>query len=242
MRFRLPLGRSLFFLCMFILSMIVLIPLRLGLDWLAMDDRGIAAREARGSVWNGALTEAQFGDSEMGDVDAGLGFFPLLIGRARLSVSRDAAEGDTLGEFHGAVSVSGADFGIDDMTARLPVAATFAPVPIAALNLEDLTAHFENGLCVEAEGTVQAEIATNLSGISLPAAATGAARCDEGALLLPLIGQSGMDQLNVRIDGNGAYTAELIVRPADDAMRDRLSAAGFQPAAGGYAMVANGTF
>ncbi|NNC72631.1 MAG: type II secretion system protein N, partial [Sphingomonadaceae bacterium] len=149
---------------------------------------------------------------------------------------------EALGEFRGALSVAGADFGIDDMTARLPVAEMFAPISMTALDLEDLTAHFENGLCVEAEGTVRAELIPNAAGLALPASATGAARCDEGALLLPMIGQSGMDQLNVRIDGSGAYSAELLVRPADDGMRDRLIAAGFQPTAGGYAIVANGAF
>lgn len=242
MRVSLPLGRLLFFVCMFLIAVIVLIPMRLGLDWLGLDERGVAAREARGSVWNGLLTEAQFGGSDVGDVDAGLGFFPLLIGRARLSVARDAPEGEALGEFRGALSVAGVDFGIDDMTARLPVAEMFAPISMTALDLEDLTAHFENGLCVEAEGTVRAELIPNAAGLALPASATGAARCDEGALLLPMIGQSGMDQLNVRIDGSGAYSAELLVRPADDGMRDRLIAAGFQPTAGGYAIVANGAF
>ncbi|NNC71358.1 MAG: type II secretion system protein GspN [Sphingomonadaceae bacterium] len=97
MRVSLPLGRLLFFVCMFLIAVIVLIPMRLGLDWLGLDERGVAAREARGSVWNGLLTEAQFGGSDVGDVDAGLGLFPLLIGRARLSVARDAPEGEALG-------------------------------------------------------------------------------------------------------------------------------------------------
>jgi hypothetical protein len=52
MRIRLPLGRSLFFLCAFLFSLLALFPLRLALGWLALDDRGFAAREAEGvSGW-----------------------------------------------------------------------------------------------------------------------------------------------------------------------------------------------
>lgn len=88
MRIALPMGRTLFFVCIFLLAMLVLIPLRFGMDWLGLDERGVAAREAQGSVWNGRLVEAQFGDAAVGDVDAGLGFFPLLIGRARVAMAR----------------------------------------------------------------------------------------------------------------------------------------------------------
>ena len=49
MRIRLPLGRSLFFVCAFLFALVALLPLRLALDWLGLDDKGFAAREARGS-------------------------------------------------------------------------------------------------------------------------------------------------------------------------------------------------
>src|SRR3546814_7791963 len=61
MRFRLPLGRRLFVLCAILFALVALFPLRLALDWLALDERVFAAREAKGSLWLGALSEAQFG-------------------------------------------------------------------------------------------------------------------------------------------------------------------------------------
>lgn len=240
MRFRLPLGRSLFFLCAFLLALVATIPLRLGLAWLDLDERGVAAREARGSVWGGALVESQFGEAALGDLDAGLGFFPLLLGRARISVGREA--GDGADQFRGAFSVAGADFGIDDLRGRLTATELFAPLPVAALDLDDVTAHFENGLCVEAEGAVRAELAAAPAGLTLPSSLAGNARCDEGALLLPMIGQSGMEQLNLRIDASGGYVLELAVRASDDAMRERLAAAGLVPGPHGYAMSISGSF
>lgn len=242
MRIALPLGRSLFFLCMVVIALLASIPMRLGFDWLGIDDRGIAAREARGSVWNGELSEAQLGGAAVGDVDAGLGFLPLLIGRARVAIEREAAEGQLTGGFQGALSVSGSDFGIDGLTANLPVADLFAPLPITTLHLEELSARFENGLCVDAEGTARADIAGTLGGIPLPATAAGAARCDQGQLLLPMIGQSGMDRIEIRIDGSGRYSAQVIIRPADAGLRERILAAGFRPVSGGYAIGAEGRF
>ncbi len=247
MRIRLPLGRSLFVFCLFLLAMLALLPMRLGLAWLGLDNYGLAAREARGSVWNGALVEAQYGDAALGDLDAGLGFLPMLIGRARIAFEREAVEGAPaddpgLGEFSGAISVSGANFSIDDMVARLPAAEIFAPLPIAAIDLESVTARFENGLCVEAEGLVRARLAGDLGGVSLPGTVTGAARCDEGRLLLPLIGQSGMEQIDLRIGAAGDYSIELVVTPSDDAMREQLTRSGFQLGSRGYMMTIQGQF
>lgn len=242
MNFRLPVGRTLFFLGIFLVALVALLPMRLGLAWLGLDDSGLAVREARGSLWNGGLVEAQYGSAAIGDVDAGLGFFPLLIGRARLGVERDAPEGAAGGGLSGAFTVSGGNFGIDDLTASVPAADLFAPLPVSTLDLQDVTAHFENGLCVSAEGVVRAELGGDLGGVSLPGTMTGNARCDQGALLLPMMGQSGMEQLNLRIEQGGAYSLQFVVRAVDDSMRERLTRAGFAPGPGGYQMTAQGQF
>lgn len=242
MRFRLPLGRGLFFLCAFLLALIALIPLRIALGWLDVDANGVAAREADGSVWNGALTEAQFGAAALGDLRAGLDMLPLLLGRARISVSRDAGDGaggeDVL---EGAVSVSRRSFGIDDLRARLRTAEAFAPLPLRTVDLDNVTAHFDNGLCVSAEGMVRAELGGDIGGIPLPANLSGNARCEEGALLLPLVSQSGMEQVKLRLGAGGAYTLELVVNPGDEALRARLPASGFVEGASGYVLTIQGT-
>jgi len=243
MRIRLPLGRSLFFVCALLLSLAALIPLRLGLAWLGLDQNGVAAREARGSVWNGALTEAQFGGSELGDLRAGLGLSPLLIGRARVAVERTAGDASAApqDQLEGAVTVTRRGFGFDDFRARLGAGNAFSPLAMRALALDDVSVRFENGLCVAAEGLVSAELGGELGGIALPSSLSGNARCDEGALLLPLTSQSGMEQLNLRLGAAAVYTLELIINPGDEAQAARLANAGFAPGPSGYIFTLAGT-
>jgi general secretion pathway protein N len=228
----------LFFICAFLFALIALLPLRLALDWFALDQRGFAAREAKGSIWLGALSEAQFGTVALGDVEARLRTWPLFLGRARVDLSR----GEGPDRFAGGATVSRHAFGIDDMTGRLDIGSALAPLPIGSLDLADVSARFVDGQCASAEGAVKAGLAGDLAGLSLPTGLSGNARCDRGALLLPLVSQSGMEALNLRMFENGRYEVELAVRPADDVMRDRLIAAGFLLTASGYALKASGEF
>jgi general secretion pathway protein N len=238
MRVRLPLGRTLFFVCAFLFSLLALLPLRLALDWLAIDDRGFAAREAQGSIWLGSLSEAQIGTVALGDLTAQLRSLPLFLGRARVDLSRT----DEQNPLTGSATVSRHSFGIDDMTARLQLGSALAPLPVGGVDLSDVTAHFANGQCTSAEGLVRADVAGDVAGVMLPGGLSGNARCDRGALLLPLVSQSGMEALNLRMFEDGRYEVELAVRPVDDGMRDRLIAAGFGLSANGYALRSSGTF
>jgi general secretion pathway protein N len=238
MRIRLPLGRTLFFVVAFLFAVVALLPLRLALDWLGLDDRGFAAREARGSIWFGAISEAQFGSVALGDLQARLRTLPLLLGRARIDLER----ADEERPLQGSATLARTRFGIDDVTGTVDVGAALAPLPIASLDLGDATAHFADGLCATAEGLVKATIAGDVAGLSLPAGLSGNARCDQGALLLPLASQSGMEALNLRIWEDGRYQVELAVKPVDDAMRDRLIAAGFMLGQGGYGLRLSGEF
>ena len=238
MRIRLPVGRSLFFLGAFLFSLVALLPLRLALGWFGLDAQGLAARSATGSVWHGALQEAQFGSVPLGDVEARLNTLPLLLGRARLWVVR----GEEGGRFEGAATVSSNGFGFDDLSGELRVGQALAPLPVTGLDLGDVTIRFSGGVCASAEGTVRADLAGEIGGIPLPSRLSGNARCAGGALLLPLASQSGMEQLNLRILEDGRYRIDLFVRPGDDSARDRLLAGGFRPARGGYAVRLDGHF
>lgn len=238
MRIRLPIGRTLYFVAVFLFALLALLPLRLALDWMDMGERGLAAREARGSVWMGALAEAQYGNVPLGDVTAELRTLPLLIGRARVDLERRRRED----RFRASATVGPGGFGLDDMRGRVDLGAALAPLPVAALDLADVSARFADGLCASASGTVQATLSGEVAGVLLPGGMSGNARCEEGALLLPLAGQSGMEALNLRIYGDGRFRADLIVRAADEAIRARLLGAGFVPAGGGYAARVEGSF
>ncbi len=238
MRIRLPLGRSLFFACAFLFALVALLPLRLALHWFGLDSHGFTARQARGSVWLGGLSEAQFGSVALGDLQTRLSSLPLIIGRARIDLKRN----DPSNPLTGATTVARHSFGLDDMSARLDVGSAFAPLPIASLDFSQVTAHFVDGACGMASGLVKATIAGDVAGIQLPGGLSGNARCDNGALLLPLVSPPGTEALNLRLRQDGNYQVQLAVRPSDDAMRDRLVASGFQLGATGYVLNADGTF
>ena len=51
----------LFLAAAFLFSLVALLPMRLALDWLGFGERGLSARAATGSLWLGALQEAQVG-------------------------------------------------------------------------------------------------------------------------------------------------------------------------------------
>lgn len=206
MRLRLRWWRQIFFVCALLFSLAALLPLRFALGWLGYADKGLAAREATGSVWLGALTEARFGTVALGDVATRLRFLPLLIGRARLDVQQ-ADDG-----LRGGVTVSRHGFGIDDATGRLEAEA-LGDLPPPTLDLADLSVRFADGMCVHAEGLVKARFAGELVGVSLTAGFSGEARCDGPAVLLPLVSQSGGDRLDVRLFADGRYRIDAALRP-----------------------------
>jgi len=238
MRFRLPLRRAAFIVAAIAFSVLALLPLRVAAGLFGAEGRGLAAREAAGSVWLGVLKEAQFGRVPLGDVGARLNVLPLFIGRARLSLSRDEADG----RFEGALIVSRHSYGFDDLEGELDVPGLFAPLPVASLALQGVSAHFSGGLCESAEGQVSATLSGELAGVALPSGLRGDVRCAEGALLIALSSQSAMERVSIRIHGDGRYRIDLVVRPSDPAARDRLAAAGFVPGPGGYVRRLDGSF
>jgi general secretion pathway protein N len=198
--------RQIFFGCALLFSLAALLPLRFALGWLGYADKGLAAREATGSVWLGALTEARFGTVALGDVGTRLRFLPLLLGRARLDLQQ-ADDG-----LRGGVTVSRHGFGIDDATGRIEAGA-LADLPPPTLDLADLSVRFGDGQCLHAEGLVKARFAGELVGVSLTAGFSGEARCDGQAVLLPLVSQPGGDRLDVRLFADGRYRIDAALRP-----------------------------
>jgi len=246
MRLQLPLGRKLFVAVTFLLALIALLPLRLAMEWLALGRQGIVAREAVGSVWAGVLHQAQYRDTQLGDLVAELGALPLLAGRARIELGRNNrlldGPGGRSDRFEGAVSVSRHSYAVGDVTARLPLGTQFAPLPITAIDLSDVSARFVDGLCAAAEGLVTIETSGNVAGLALPTTMSGNARCDQGALLLPLASGSGMEQLALHLTGGDRYRATLSIRPTDPTLQQRLALAGFVGSGGVYSLRVEGRF
>ena len=206
MRLRLRWWRELFFLGALLFSLAALLPLRFAVDRLGFAEKGLAAREAEGSVWRGGLAEARFGTIPLGDVATRLRAWPLLAGRARLDLRQ---EGEGL---RGGLTVSRHGFGIDDLSGTLE-GPGLGSLPPPALDLADVSVRFGDGLCASAEGLVKARFAGDLGGVPLASGFSGEARCDGPALLLPLRSQSGADRLDVRMFADGRYRLDAAMRP-----------------------------
>ena len=240
MRLRLATRPSVLFAAMLVVALIVFLPMRLALGATGLADQGLSARRVGGTIWGGSLLEARFGDVALGDLRVSLSPLALLVGRARLAFEGAGADGRPIA---GAATISRHALGIDGVTASLPAAALFAPLPVTTLALEDVTVRFRDGVCEEAGGRVRATVTGEAGGLPLPPTMMGNARCEAGALLLPMTGQGGTEAVNLRIRPDGRYTADLVLSPSDPAAAAKLEQLGFVAGSGGgYRLSAQGRF
>ncbi|MEG3175017.1 type II secretion system protein N [Sphingomonas sp. RB3P16] len=238
-RFRLRTGPVALFGAIFVVALLVLLPLRLVLGWFDLERTKLAAREVTGSVWFGGVREAQVGGIALGDLAAHLSPWPLLVGRARIELDTPT---DANRALHGAISASRHSVGLDDMTARLPTGDVFAPLPVSGLDLDAVSVRFDDGNCTKAEGRVKATLSGDIGGITLGQGLSGAARCDAGALLLPLASQAGTEQVALRLWNTGRFRADLTIKPTDPAAAQKLELSGFQPTPSGHRLSIDGRF
>ena len=240
MRIRLATGRRALFLAMFAIAIVVFLPLRLALGWAGLDEQGFAARRVTGTLWSGRLTEARFGELAIGDLDAGVSPLRLLLGRAR--VWMEGRSPDPAARLTGAVELGRGRVSVLDASGPMQPGAAFAPLPVTALNLDAVTVRFVDGVCDSAEGRVRADIAGTYLGAPLPGSVSGMARCDGGALLLPLVSTAGAEGANLRLWADGRYRAELTLVPSDPAVAARLDGGGFVANGAGRVLTVEGRF
>ena len=221
----------------FAVALVALLPMRLALDAFGFASRGLSARAVTGSLWLGALQEAQVGPVPLGDLRARLNFWPLFLGRARLSLA-----GADEGTFEGALTVTRHSFGFDDVSARLRVGALLSPLAVSTIDFDDVSGGFASGRCTRGEGRVRAAIGGEIAGMRLASGLSGEVRCAGEALLLPLASQSGTERLDIRLLPDGRYQVRLLVRTTDEAVRGRLLAAGFRATPQGSVMRVDGAF
>jgi general secretion pathway protein N len=200
---RLPLGRSIVFVCAVLAFVVAILPLRLAAEWLGLDARGFSARRATGSLWfGGSFQEARLGAISLGDVNARLQFLPLLAGRARLDLDR---RGERL---NGGVTVTRNGYGVDDVTGQIDASQLITPAIIETLILDDMSLFFANGACLKAEGSVRARLAASVPGFG-DEALSGAVRCDGPVAVLPLTNASGTVLAEIRVDAGGKIATQV---------------------------------
>lgn len=223
---------------LFVLGLLIFMPMRMALGMAGLERIGVAARDVRGTLWSGSIDQLMLGTTSLGAVHAGLSPLSLPMGRARFDIWRRNGAAD---DVSGALTVGFGRIGIDDVTGAVPLGRTFAPLPVSSLVMDDVSAYFSGDRCGHAEGRVRAQMAGQFPGLNLTQGLSGVAVCDGDALLLPLVSQSGLEKVNLRLWRSGRYVAEMRIETADATLADALAKAGFADAGGVRVLKVEGT-
>jgi general secretion pathway protein N len=225
------------FAVVLVAALVAFMPMRAAAGLIGLDRLGLSAAAVSGTVWSGRLQGAAFRGTPLGEVAVGVDPLALFTGTTRLRLR--AAGGRAV------LVRSGSRVGLVDADLQAPLALFPTAVPLpGTLTTQDLTAGFQRGRCVRAEGKVSADVLQRNGDLLGEGGSllTGDAVCDGGALVLPLRGrtQSANVELTLRIESDGRYRMDTKVDTADPRLQSTLSLAGFVPAAGGRARTDQG--
>tara|TARA_R110001606_G_scaffold53170_3_gene131340 strand:+ start:297 stop:1028 length:732 start_codon:yes stop_codon:yes gene_type:complete len=210
------------------------LPLRLAVGMSGLEGARFSAKAISGSVWHGRIEGAQIGPFPLGDLDAGVRLLPLLTGKLLMDLERPPVAGDS--GLVATVGKSGNSLLVQNVTTVLAVGRQLAPLPASAIDLRDVNIDFSGGRCQSASGQVRVSLDANIPGLDLKQGLLGKAECQDGVLVLPLQSGSGMEQLTLKLEGNGFYTARLFLSGSDRAWTLLLPTLGFRNVSGGYAI------
>jgi general secretion pathway protein N len=208
------------------------LPLAFVLPMALPTDSGVSARRAEGAVWDGVLRDANVAGLPLGDTRVGFDFLPLLVGEARMGFASAA--------LRGIVSLSSGSFGLSRGNGVVDLSGRLRPLPLSRFTLDEVAVAFRNNKCASASGRIRADIASDIGGIALPGGMSGTLRCDRADLIVPLVGQSGMERIDLRVAASGAWRADLSVRTSDPVIAGKLLSSGFSTGPGGYTVRVSG--
>lgn len=233
-------GRSKLVLALiFLLALIVAFPLRLALGLSDPGGRGITAREVAGTIWDGGIGDLRVGALPLGDVAANLRPLPLLIGRREVHIERLNATGAT-DEFSANAAGGEGWLSLSDVKGQVPTGDAFGTIPATALGFNDFHAELSDGKCVGAGGQVSLILAPFSDLMPGPVALSGTARCDKGALYVPMKGPTGLENLFLRLEPDGRWRADLVLGGLPVEVTAPLLEAGFTARPGGIGISAEG--
>lgn len=202
------------------------LPLALALAVALPADSGVSARRAEGTLWAGTLRQAQVAGLPLGDTNVGFDVLPFLVGQARFGFASNS--------LRGIVDLSSGAIGLSRGNGVVDLAGRLRPLPLSRLTLDDAVVAFRDNRCVSAKGRVRAEVAGEIGGLALPGGLSGTLRCDGADLAIPLVGQSGMERIDLRLSATGKWRAELSVRTTDPTVTAKLLSAGFSSGPRGF--------
>lgn len=218
--------------------LVVTLPLRIVAGLIGLEDMGFAARTLTGPVWSGHAEGARAGPFRLGDVDLALAPLPLLLGQTRVVVhgSGEGGQAPLSGTLVGGL----AGQGVSGLNGTLAVGRSLGGLPLTTLTFQEANIRFAGGRCAAAEGRVRAELAPFVALPGLAGGFAGPLRCDGGQLLMALAGPSGMERLDLHVDGHGRYRFTLGLLAADGLVADMLRIAGFRAAGDRYVVRGSG--
>ena len=224
-----------------ILALIVLLPLRIVFDMAGLGSRGVSARSIEGTIWSGTVRDLRIGKLGLGDLGAGLSPLRLLSGEMVLDMTR---AGDAPGQppLKFQLASSGDSIAMREAVGEIATADLFAPLPLRSVSLDGVNIAFDGRRCAAASGAVRVNIEQSLFGVTLQRGLSGNLRCDGADLLVPLKGQSGLEQMDIRIRGNGRYSADFRLGGLAASAGPALAALGFRQQGDAMAIRIDGQF
>jgi general secretion pathway protein N len=208
------------------------VPLAVVLPMALPADSGLSARTVEGTLWEGALRQADVAGLPLGDTRVGFDFLPFFVGQARM--------GFASATLRGILDMSSGSFGLSRGNGTVDLAGRLRPLPLSRFTFDDVAVEYRNGRCVSAKGRVRAEVATDIGGLALPGGMSGTLRCNGADLVVPLAGQSGMERVDLRVAASGNWRADLSVRTSDPVIAGKLLSSGFSSGPAGYTVRVSG--
>lgn len=236
---RLSLRTKLALAAIFVVALIASLPLRLALSGADPGARGITAREVTGTIWGGAIGDLRVGALPLGDVSAHLRPLPLLIGRREVHVERVATPGALPGFSADAAGGEGW-LSLGEVQGQVPLGDAFGSIPATALGFRDFHFRTSGGRCVGAGGQVSLVLAPFGELMPAPVALSGTARCNKGALYVPMTGPTGLERLFLRLEPDGRWRADLVLAGLPFEVAAPLLESGFAARPGGIGISASG--
>ena len=218
------------------LAALALFPLRAALGLSDFERMGFTARQVAGTIWYGRIGELHLRSQPLGTMQVALNPLPLLIGNISMQFSRmDSADGPFEGKL-----VAGFRRGVVDANGRLAVGDLVGRLPLAALELEQVTVLFRNGECTKAGGRIRPIFSAPLPGITLDPGIAGTIKCDGGRARVNMQSPSGAERIEFYVRESGEYRAWMSIRTGRPELSGALSIFGFRPSPQGMTLTVDG--
>lgn len=218
------------------LALFGLFPLRVALGLSDLERIGFTARQVAGTIWYGRIGSLHLRSQPLGTFEVQLDPFALLIGNISMQFERME---DPQGLLEGQL-VAGFGRGIKHANGRIAAGDMFAPLPVEAFELQDVTVLFRNGVCIEAEGRVTPVITAPIPGLQL-GGLSGALQCDGERARVQMTSAAGAERVEFYVSSSGRYRGWLSVRTTAPGISSALALLGFRPSPEGMTLTVNGS-